>query len=164
MQALDKITQFLNQVLLWIAGCFLVGMIVLTCANILLRIIWEPIRGTFELMGFFGAVVTAFALGYTQIRRGHIAVDVLINTFSEKTREALNLINSIICLLFFGIATWQIAKKATTLLTTGEVTETLRIIYYPFTYAVALGCALTALVFLVDLLRYPEKHDKKETK
>jgi len=164
MQALDNISQFLNRLFVWIAGCFLVGMIVLTCANILLRIIWEPIRGTFELMGFFGAVVTAFALGYTQIRRGHIAVDVLINTFSEKTREALNLINSIICLLFFGIATWQIAKKATTLLTTGEVTETLRIIYYPFTYAVALGCALIALVFLSDLLRYPEKHDKKEAK
>lgn len=161
---MDKISQFLNQILAWVGGCFLVGMIVLTCANIFCRLVWKPIEGTYELMGFFGAIVAAFALGYTQIQRGHVSVDVLINTFSEKTKNALNIINSIICLLFFGIATWQIAKKATTLLTTGEVTETLRIIYYPFTYAVALGCALITLVFIADLLNYPEKQDKKEGK
>jgi hypothetical protein len=36
---------------------------------------------------------------------------------------------------------------------TGEVSETLRVIFYPFTYAVAVGCAVLGLVFLVDLLR-----------
>ena len=36
---------------------------------------------------------------------------------------------------------------------TGEVTETLRIIYYPFTYVVAFGCLVLALVMLTDLLK-----------
>jgi hypothetical protein len=36
---------------------------------------------------------------------------------------------------------------------TGEVTETLQIIYYPFTYAVALGCLIMAFTFLVDFLK-----------
>ena len=35
---------------------------------------------------------------------------------------------------------------------TGEVSETLRVIFYPFTYAVAAGCGVMALVFLVDFL------------
>lgn len=61
-------------------------------------------------------------------------------------------INSLLCMGFFGIATWQIVKKATILLRTGEVTETLRIIYYPFTYAVALGCAVLSLTFFVEFL------------
>ena len=56
-------------------------------------------------------------------------------------------------MFFFGIAAWQINKYATTLLVTGEVTETLRIIYYPFTYGVAFGIALLSLVFLTDLLK-----------
>ena len=45
---------------------------------------------------------------------------------------------------------------------TGEVTETLRIIYYPFTYAVALGCFVLALVMLTDLLKslIPKKERK----
>ena len=70
MTTLDKISQILNQALMWIAGVFLVAMVVLTCANVFLRVVWMPVRGTFEIMGFLGAIVTAFALGYTQIKRG----------------------------------------------------------------------------------------------
>jgi TRAP-type C4-dicarboxylate transport system permease small subunit len=139
--------------LITIGGLFLVGMSLLTCANIVLRFTWIPIRGTFELMGFMGAVVTAFALGYTRIKRGHISVTVLIDTFSTGQRHALNLFNGGVCMLFFTIAAWQVFKKAMILMNTGEVTETLRIIYYPFTFAVSFGCAVLALVLLLDMLK-----------
>jgi TRAP-type C4-dicarboxylate transport system permease small subunit len=153
MMLLNKISVCLNKILIWIGGIFLMSMILLTCANILFRATWVPIRGTFELMGFFGAIVTAFALGNTQLKRGHIAVNVLINTFPKRIRRVLNSINNVICMLFFIVATWQITLKAMTLQRTGEVTETLRIIYYPFTYSVAFGCAVLSLVFLTDFLR-----------
>lgn len=153
MELLEKISVFLNRSLSWIGGVFLVGMIVLTCGNIVFRLVWVPIRGTFELMGYFGAIVTAFALGYTQMKRGHIAVDVLVNTFSDKRRKVVDTINYTVCFLFFGVAAWQIAIKATTLMNTGEITETLRIIYYPFTYGVALGCAVLSLVLFTDLIK-----------
>ena len=153
MVFLDKVTQVLNQVLIWIGGFFLGIMIFLTCANIFLRLVWTPIIGTFELMGYFGAIITAFALGYAQIKRTHIAVDILVIRFSKKTQRILNSVNYFICMVFFAIVSWQVAKYATTLYRTGEITETLRVIYYPFTYGVALGCALLSLVFLTDLLK-----------
>jgi len=159
MRFLDRASKFLNTLLAWIAGCFLVAMVLLTCSNIFLRIVWLPIMGTFELMGFFCAIVTAFALGYTQINKGHVQVDILIQRFSQKTKSILNVVNSLICMSFFAFVTWQITKYGTTLWKTGEMTETLRIIYYPFTYAVAFGCAALSLVFLADLLKllFPEK-------
>ncbi len=135
------------------AGFFLVTMILMTGANIVIRIFWMPLRGTYELMGYFGAIVTAFALGYTQVGRGHIAVDILVLRFSQTTRRILNEINYFICMVFFAIVGWRITLYAETLRTTGEVTETLRIIYYPFTYGVALGCFVLALVLLVDFLK-----------
>ena len=153
MEQLEKISRFLNQILIWIGGFFLVIMILLTCANIFLRLVWTPIRGTFELMGFFSAIVTAFALGYTQIHKGHIGIDIVVNQFSAKLQRILSGINYAFCMVFFAIAGWQIARWATVLRKTGEVTETLRIIFYPFMYAVSLGCILLALVLLVDLLR-----------
>lgn len=153
MGVLERLSHFLNRILVWIAGCFLVAMIVLTCANILLRLVWLPVKGTFELMGFLGAIVTAFALGYTQTERGHIAVDILVQRFSKKTQRILNGTNYFICMIFFAFAGWQIAKWATTIWKTGEVTETLRIIYYPFTYGVAFGCFVLSLILLVDLLK-----------
>lgn len=154
MTTLDKISQILNQALMWIAGVFLVAMVVLTCANVFLRVVWMPVRGTFEIMGFLGAIVTAFALGYTQIKRGHIAVDILIKKFSKKAQRIANSLSCFICMVFFSMAAWQIAKWASTLRESGEVTETLQIVYYPFTYGVAIGCAILALVFFIDFLKF----------
>ncbi|HIJ20322.1 MAG TPA: TRAP transporter small permease subunit, partial [Deltaproteobacteria bacterium] len=90
MLFLDKVSHYLNQALIFIAGIFLVAMIVLTCANIFLRLVWMPVSGTFELMGYFGAVLTAFALGYTQLSKGHIAVDIVVLRFSKGVQRVLN--------------------------------------------------------------------------
>ena len=153
MRVLEAISRFLNRALVWLGGAFLVGMIVLTCANIFFRLVWRPISGTFELMGYFGAIVAAFALGYTQMMRGHIAVDILTRIFPPRAKTALGAFNNLVCMMFFSIASWQIVKLATNLMRTGEVTETLRIIYYPFCYGVALGCAALSLMLLIDLIR-----------
>ena len=153
MIVLERMSRFLNRLLLWLAGIVLTCMILMTCANIISRLVWIPIKGTFELMGYFGAVITAFALGYTQIEKGHIAVDILVKGFSGRVRKIINCINSTICMVFFTIAGWQLGKYGFTLYQTGEITETLRIIYYPFVYAVAFGCFVLALVLLVDFIK-----------
>lgn len=150
---LYKLTLHINRVLILIAGVFLVAMVLLTCANIFLRIVWVPVRGTFELMGFFGAIVTSFALGYTQLNRGHIAVDVLFRRFPPRIIQILTALNNSICMVFFAFVSWQLAEKGHILLRTGEVTETLRIIYYPFTYGTALGCLFLTFVLWADLIR-----------
>lgn len=153
IRILERISQYLNQGLLWIAGFLLAVMIILTCGNIFFRIVWIPIRGTFELMGYLGAVVMAFALGYTQLGHGHIAVDIVVLGFPKGLQRVLNGINCLLCMVFFSIIGWQVAKYGTNLWRTGEVTETLQIIYFPFTYATALGCFSLALVFLVEGLQ-----------
>jgi TRAP-type C4-dicarboxylate transport system permease small subunit len=153
MVKLGIITRNINNALVFIAGVFLIAMIVLTCTNIFSRLFWMPIRGTYELMGFMGAVVVSFALGYTQIKRGHIAVNILVNRFSKKTQRILNGVNHTICMIFFSLAAWKISEKATTIKNTGEITETLRIVYHPFIYGVAIGCAVLALVFFTDIVK-----------
>jgi TRAP-type C4-dicarboxylate transport system permease small subunit len=163
MELLERITKFLNHVLIGIAGVFLVAMVSLTCADILSRLLWVPILGSVELVALFGSVVTAFALGYTQLRRGHIRVDVLISLFPDGVKRILNIINSLVCMGFFAIVAWRITVWSTTLVSTGELTETLRVIYYPFSYGVALGCAVLSLVFLTDCLKsmIPPKENEK---
>lgn len=154
MRLLERFSSALNRILMFVAGGCLAVMVALTCANIVLRFFRLPISGTFELMGFLGAVTVAFALGYTQRAGGHIAVDVLVHTYPARMRCLVQFLNSLVCAAFFGLVTWQTAAWATTLVRTGEVTETLRIIYYPFTYAVALGCGTLGLVCLCEALRH----------
>ena len=153
MDFLDRLSRFLNRILIGIAGVFMVAMVLLTCSDVLLRLVWVPIRGSVELVAYFSAIVTAFALGYTQMRRGHTSVDVVVNLFPNKVRRALNGVNDLICMIFFAAAAWRIAKWSTTIWETGELSETLRIIFYPFSYGVALGCFVLSLVFLTDLVR-----------
>ncbi len=153
MGVLEKIYRILNLVFIWSAGLCLAAMILMTCANIFLRVVWLPLKGTYELMGYFGALVTAFALGYTQMKKAHIAVDVLVMLFNRKVQLILQGVNCLICTIFFSLAGWQLSQYATTLWKTGEVTETLLIAYYPFAYGVAGGCLLLALVMLVEFLK-----------
>jgi TRAP-type C4-dicarboxylate transport system permease small subunit len=163
VEALEKVTALLNRILIVVAGVVLAMMIFLTCANVFIRTVWVPIKGTYELMGYFGAVITALALGYTQVRQGHIAVDILVVRFSKRTQRILNAVNNLICMVFFALVAWRIAQYATTLWRTGEVTETLRIVYYPFTYGVSLGCAVLALVSLTEFLKSLIPERKGET-
>ena len=153
MEFLEKANAIVNKVLMGVAGFFIVAMIVLTCANIFLRLVWVPLSGTFELMGYFGAAATAFALGFTQLKRGHVSVDIVVQRFSKRTQRTLSSINAFVCMAFFTVVAWQVTKYGLTLWKTGEVTETLRIVYYPFTFAVALGCGVLSLVFLTDFLK-----------
>ena len=90
MSILEKISKLMNHAFIFVAGSFMVAMISITCANIFLRIVWIPLKGTFELMGFFGAVVTAFALGYTQAKKAHISVDILVNRFPKRVQKCIN--------------------------------------------------------------------------
>jgi TRAP-type C4-dicarboxylate transport system permease small subunit len=153
MQILASVSRFLDGVLAFVAGVALVSMVLLTCSNIFLREVWMPISGTFELLGFFGAIATTFALGYTQRYRMHIAVTVLVDRFSSKTKTGLTVLNDLMCMVFFVLAGWQIIRMSNTFVETGEVTETLQIIFYPFTYGTALGCLVLALVFLNQALQ-----------
>ena len=111
MLLLSKITRVLNKTLTFLAGLVLIFMVLLTCGNILCRMFWVPVSGTYELMGFSGALLTAFALAYTQIKKGHIAVDVLVNVFPPKARWVLALINNGMCFLFFRTGRMAVVNK-----------------------------------------------------
>ncbi len=153
LSVLIRLESLLQKLLMAIAAFFLLAMMLMTCADIVCRQVWKPLPGVFELMGYFGAVVVACALGYTQRRKDHIAVDILTNRFSPRIQRILDAVNRLVCMIFASVAAWQISKIAHNLKDTGEVSETLRIIYYPFTYGVAVGFVLLAFVFFVELLK-----------
>jgi TRAP-type C4-dicarboxylate transport system permease small subunit len=153
LSVLIRLESLLQKLLMAIAAFFLLAMMLMTCADIVCRQVWKPLPGVFELMGYFGALVVACALGYTQRRKDHIAVDILTNRFNPRIQRILDAVNRLVCMIFACIAAWQISKIAQNLKDTGEVSETLRIIYYPFTYGVAVGFALLAFVFFVELLK-----------
>ncbi|QGY38950.1 TRAP transporter small permease subunit [Pseudodesulfovibrio cashew] len=153
IDTLDAISRHISRGLAFLAGLFLVGMMLLACANMVLRAVWVPVQGTFELMGFMGAVVAAFSLGFAQREKAHIAVGILLARFPARVRRLADALTSAVSSGFFilcGMETW---KWASFLVQTGEVSETLQITYYPFVFAASAGCMALAFVLLVDTLK-----------
>ena len=153
IRALEKISNPLNKWFIWIGGAALLIMMGISCANMLLRPFGVPLKGAYELACFLGALTIAFALGYAQITRSHIAVDVLATGYSKRTKRIMNGISSFLCMIFFVLVAWQVTVFATAIWKRGETSETLRIIFHPFVYLVAICCALLAFVLFIDFLK-----------
>jgi TRAP-type C4-dicarboxylate transport system permease small subunit len=162
MGVFKKISSLLNKWFIWVGGIALLTMIGIACANMIMRPLGAPLKGAYELVGFLGALTVAFAMGYTQITRSHIAVDILSTRYSKRTQQIMNSVSSFLCMIFFILVAWQVAVFATTIWKRGETSETLRIVYHPFVYLVAICCGLLALVLFVDFLKSlaPEKGKK----
>ncbi len=153
ISALDRISRGLSQWFSWIGGLALLGMTGIACANMLLRPLGAPMAGAYELIGFLGAMVVAFSLGHSQVTGAHICVDILATSYSKKTKRFIDAFNSFVCMIFFLLVTWRTAHYATMIWQRGETSETLRMIYYPFVYAVSLCCLVLAVLLLVNFLK-----------
>ena len=108
MEFFDKLNGWLNRILLILGGVPVLALMLLATGNVVLRIFHLPFRGTYEIVGFLGAVVIAFSLGYTQKRKDHIVVDILTEKFSKRTNRLLNLFDHLVTMIFFGIVSWQV--------------------------------------------------------
>jgi len=155
MVHLERISNALNRWLSWVAGGFLVAMMLLTVANMFLRAVpgLNPFVCTSEAVCFLAALVAAFAFGYTQIHRGHTRVDIILSRFPPRAQSIIDSIMFLISTVLFGVATWQVVKLANRYWELGSVSETMYIIFYPLIYAVALGCVFLCLVLLLDFLK-----------
>jgi len=151
---LDKLSTLAARGLTFLAGLFLVGMMALACANMVFRaVLNNPIQGTFEMMGFMGAVVAAFSLAFAQRQKSHIAVGILLNRFPQWVRRSADTLSSAASCGFFLLCGMETYKWASFLIMTGELSETLQIVYHPFVFAASAGCFALSFVLLVDTLK-----------
>jgi TRAP-type C4-dicarboxylate transport system permease small subunit len=136
-----------------LAGAAVVFMMLLTCADVLLRLLRHPIPGTYELVGFLGTVIVSFSLALTSISKGHIAVEILVEKLPRRMQTAIEALTSLIGAALFALIAWQSLVYAADIRQSGEVSVTLTMPIYPFIYGLALGCALLVLVLLSDSVR-----------
>ncbi|WP_462323299.1 TRAP transporter small permease [Desulfoplanes sp.] len=155
---MKKIIQLANNTLFCLAGLCLMGMVALACSNMVLRFCGQPIKGTFELMGFLGAMVAGLALAGTQAGKGHIVITIFQDRFPGWMRSVLDPLTSVLCLGFFALVAWQTWELALSIRGFGEVSETLQIIYYPFVLVVFIGvAALVAQISMETILLFQNK-------
>jgi TRAP-type C4-dicarboxylate transport system permease small subunit len=153
MRWLEKAADALNSAMTLAAAVAVLLLMLLAVANVTLREARLPFEGAYELVGFLGAVVVAFSLGRTQAKKSHVAVDIITRRFPKRVNRAIDRFRYLAKMLFAMIASWRVFLLAERIRTSGEVSETLKLPYFPFVYCVALGFVVLALTVLVDLTR-----------
>jgi len=154
MEYLEKINNVLNKILLILGSGAVFLLMSVATVNVVLRYPFKiPWRGAYEVVGFLGAIVIAFALGYTQKRKDHIVVDILTERFPKKVNRTLDGISYFVTMIFFAIVSWQVLVWGIKIMKSGEVSETLKIIFHPFIFCVSLGFAVFSFTLLIDFLK-----------
>lgn len=153
MKYLEAISNLLNRISMILGGIAVLALMLLATGNVILRIFHLPFRGTYEIVSFLGAVVIAFALGYTQKHKDHIVVDILTERFPKKIQTRIEALADVVIMLFFGIVSWQVYIWGMKIYESHEVSETLKIVFHPFVFAVSAGFALLCLSASVDFLK-----------
>ena len=157
MTLLEKTGNQLSRILFAVAGAAIVGMMVLTCADIVLRLFRMPIPGTYELVSFLSAVSVAFAMAHTSVQKGHIAVSVLVQLMPPRLQALVDSLTTSLGILLFALLAWQSYQYGNSLRVAGEVSLTLQLPFYPFVYGVALSAAVVCLVLLSQLRQHVRK-------
>lgn len=148
---MDKLLSFFSRFYMIIGGIALFLLVLLATGNVALRLFRVPFAGTYEVVSFLGALVTAGALAHTQRRRDHIMVDIITDRFPPLVKRVIEGVSDALAAILFGIASWQVWRWGEQLQESGELSETLQLKYYPFVYGVAAGFALLTLVLALQM-------------
>jgi TRAP-type C4-dicarboxylate transport system permease small subunit len=143
----------ISQILNVIGGISLTFLMLLTMVDVVLRTFQRPIVGTYELVGFAGAVVIGFSIPFTSWTRGHIYVDFFIGRFSQKVRNGFHIITRCLVIGLFLLAGWNLIKYGIDLFKSEEVSLTLQMPFYPIVYGLGIGCFFQCLVLVCDILK-----------
>ncbi len=153
MNSIERISRGLARKLYWVAGAAIVAMMLLTCADVVLRYFRRPIPGTYELVCFLGTVAVAFAMAYTSVEKGHVSVSFVVNLFPQRIQGLIESITNSFGLFLFALIAWQSVIYANELRISGEISLTLELPFYPFVYGIGFSAAIVCLVLLSDLYK-----------
>lgn len=150
---LESISNFLNQGLAWVAAGSLLLMVLAVVVNGLLRVIYAPFPGATEVVGWLAAVTTAFGLGYTQLKRGYVEIDALVERLPLFLQRLVKRIMLFLSMAFFILVAWQSAVYGLKVAKNGNLSETMHIPFYPLIFLMSLGFIGLTLALFVDFLK-----------
>ncbi|QGG49438.1 tripartite ATP-independent periplasmic transporter, DctQ family [Heliorestis convoluta] len=150
---LDRTSYLLNHGLAFLAGSCLLLMMALVVGNAVMRFFGAPILGTTEIVGWLTALSIALGLGYTQITRGYVEINALVERFPPLLKKILHKAVLVTSMLFFALVSWQLVLYGLTVKQNGNLSETLWIPFYPLIFLIALGFAGLTFAIFVDFFK-----------
>jgi TRAP-type C4-dicarboxylate transport system permease small subunit len=154
MQHFETAIIKISRIMDLLAGIILAATASLVVANILGRVLFNrPILGTYEMVGFLTAAVVGLALARCALENSHIAISFLTDKLPPSWQRFIELAVDLPATLFLFFAAYNLFAYGLRLESSGVVSSTIRLPFYPFIYLVAAGFFMLACTVLLSLLK-----------
>jgi len=153
METLYRILQGVGKILNYIGGVALTFMMFLTVADVLMRAGGHPILGTYELVSLTLAIVIGFTIPKVSLDRGNVYMEILLEKLSKRDKAIMNTFTRILGLVLFAIIGYNLLLIGNEFHTSGEVSSTLKLPFFPISYFVGICCFVECFVFMFDIAR-----------
>ncbi len=155
---LSKFLKVATKILNLIGGSALTFMMFLTVADVLMRAGGHPIIGTYEIVGLALALVIGFGIPKVSMDRGHVYMEFIVEKLPKKWRNAMNIFTRVLCIGLFILIGYNLFGVGNEFHTSGEVSPTLKLPFFPVAYGVGVCCFIECIVFMLDIIRIWRGH------
>ena len=146
---LKSLIRLLDRLNLGIGILFILGVGFLTLMNVILRFFNIAMMGYIELIEVMMVVAALCAMTMAVAGKIQVSIDIIVVTLSKKNQEKLEILWSIICLIFWGAISWATVSW---IIEGGyrERTDILNIPILPFQIVWILGLFFISIFYLWD--------------
>lgn len=152
MKSLLAVFDRVEKVMRNLGAFFLVGMMALTCSDIIGRFFDRPIFGSEELVHFMLTLVIGFSLPYSHMEKIHVGVEIVYRLLPPKVKLFLKLITDIVSLGLMVIITIMMFEYYRTTRESGEVSMNLEFPEYTIIFALAFCFLILNFFILRDII------------
>ncbi len=149
LKTMDALTRYS----IYIGATGLAALMFLTVGDVILRTSKSAIVGTYELVGFLGAIAIGFSFPRTAFERHHVSVDIVTSKLPRAAKMVVDILTRCTGIFFFFVLGWNLIGVGIDYYRSGEVSPTLQAPFYPVAYAVGGCCFLMCLVLVADIVR-----------
>lgn len=127
----------------------LLAMMLVICADIAMRRLGHPLKGSYDCVKILGVLSVSCALPLTTALKGHVAIEYFFQRLNRGGRLAVDTLMRLAMSAGFGLAMAECVRRGLRFLRNGEVTQTIElpIFWVPWVMALSLGVTLLVVLF-----------------
>ena len=152
MEKLKRLVSRLSQFMGVVAGTTLVFVMLLTVLDVILRYFGYPIIGVYDLVALGGGIVIGFSMPLAAERKVHVFMEMALQANSRTAQRVLSLMTRLIVFGISFLVAWNLIRLGLGFRETGEVSLTIKIVYYPIAIGLGVCFFVQMLVVLVEIL------------
>jgi TRAP-type C4-dicarboxylate transport system permease small subunit len=134
-----------------VGAFFMVGVVIIMCANVAYRAFGGIIPGTFDLVELLIVPAIGFALVTVELQRRHIVVDMVTTHLPKKLQSWMGISVAVIGLLYWAAICWASWKMMLKKMATGEHTQLLQVSVIPFRIIWVFALAWICVMIILNL-------------